>query len=123
MSNAYNFMSINTAREKVLEENFIEDIRKIAKQIIATIKTDLPENVEIGYKNAYRGAAILYGPHGVILLQKTVISANEKKWAILLNTNRFMVDIKVSDREEYTKSDLERAKKQILTKIYELLKL
>ena len=137
-------MPIKTGREEAWQENFLEDVKSLSKAILVELDKNL--QLPVGYRDDYNfnrttaTICLTNDKENKSLEVRLTAKYDEKarvRWKIAVWVKNFLGELKeipedkrvgdfmvnISYREEYTKQELERAKKQILTKIYELLNL
>ena len=133
-------MPIKTGREEAWQENFLEDVKSLSKAILVELDKNL--QLPVGYRDDYnfnRNTAtigLFNDEENKFLEVRLTALYDEKakvKWKIAVWVKNFLGELKeipedkrvgdfmvnISYRDEYTRQELGRAKKQILTKIYE----
>lgn len=111
-------------------------MKRITKEIIVSLEKDLSADITIKFGDYHDVLSIsIQNPEwgAEITLQRGINNNPRIKWVIDLflriidkrgrKDKGGKIQINLSHQDEYTKQELERAKNQILTKIYEFLRL
>ncbi|MEK6932272.1 MAG: hypothetical protein AABW56_00575 [Nanoarchaeota archaeon] len=111
-------------------------MKRITKEIIVSLEKDLSADITIKFGDYHDALSIsIQNREGgsEITLQRGINNNSRIKWTIDLflriidkrgrKDKGGKIQINLSHQDEYTKQELERAKNQILTKIYEFLRL
>ncbi|MEK6834845.1 MAG: hypothetical protein AABX61_01130 [Nanoarchaeota archaeon] len=137
-------MPIKTGREEAWQENFLEDVKSLSKAILVELDKNL--QLPVGYRDDYNfnrttaTICLTNDKENKSLEVRLTALYDEKarvRWKIAVWVKNFLGELKeipedkrvgdfmvnISYRDEYTRQELGRAKKQILTKIYEFLNL
>ncbi len=122
-------MAIKTAEEEAYEENFIQDIKKIGKEITVLLNNQMPLDKQFytGVQRDYIAIIIKDKSFG-FYIGVGVDGTKKIKWGISVTINNPIdhiarrYNIPVSHRDIYTKQELERAKNSILVKILNYMK-
>jgi len=126
-------MEFKTANEEAIEANFIVDIQRIGEALQKLLNHQLPRNEPLFSFEKYgegctmtKSLDILGYKQLQIVIEKVFEPKNKKITfeivCVLYGIKRLVINIPVSHREKYTKKEIERAKKSIITKVLEGLR-
>lgn len=116
---------MKTAEEDAWEENFFEDIVKIADEILVLLNKQMSIDTQFNI-DLYKNYVVIENRNLKFYLEKGYAQNSKIKWAIYLGIGSHLSGkgtmVLVSHRDVYTKQELERAKNSIIVKILDHLK-